>query len=137
MEEEFYPLKLPMMKFNNPEFHQYRIYKNQSEYEVVEAASANEALEKSGIDKPYKIIFVNEYTDGTIIYSNMLIEVTEEKDNLAHDESEEPQIEQERIINQENQEDNSREAENQQKKEEAKQPEQDIKQDPDKQEAKN
>lgn len=51
----FMCLMVPHMKLSERKEHLYHVYKSESEFEAVEAATATEAIEKSTIDKPCKI----------------------------------------------------------------------------------
>ncbi len=53
-DQEFQPLELPR-KGLPPSNNQYRVYKDEKEFNIVEAASALEALKASGLQKAHRI----------------------------------------------------------------------------------
>lgn len=53
---DFSPMALPKLQLKNPPQHEYVIYENKTEYKIVQANTALEAMEQCGITKPHKII---------------------------------------------------------------------------------
>lgn len=55
----FQPIDFKQKTFSEKEKIGYKIFKSLSEFEHIEAETVSEAIEKSGIEKPFKIIRAN------------------------------------------------------------------------------
>lgn len=54
--KEFMDIALKQKKFKDEYMQGYHVYKDAQEFVLVEADAATEAIEKSGVNKPYKVV---------------------------------------------------------------------------------
>lgn len=53
---EFEPIILPLRVISEEAVQGYRVYKNPTEFVTVDAAMAAEAIEKSGVSNPFRVV---------------------------------------------------------------------------------
>lgn len=53
---EFEPINLPLRMLSTEALRGYRVYRNPAEFVTVEASMAAEAIEKSGVANPFKVV---------------------------------------------------------------------------------
>ena len=56
MDEKFSDISIANISFNNKSDGTYRVFKNKTEYIDIEASTAHEAIVKSAIANPYKVV---------------------------------------------------------------------------------
>lgn len=64
--ETFETFNIPSMRFRNRSDRRYLVYKNASEYMEVEANNAQDAIDKSGVIQPFKVVHVVRNLKGVI-----------------------------------------------------------------------
>lgn len=84
--KEFNPLMLPRKRLSvsSDAGAGYRVYKNTMEFEVVSATTVSDAIEKSGIQNPYKVQRICANVQ-TIIDSKELQSLEEARENKVEE----------------------------------------------------
>ncbi len=80
----FEMLELPRRVISDAAVTGYRVYTSASEFVMIEAALASEAIAKSGIEKPYKVVRT-ALEIGTVLESALLkpVDIAAKVENLA------------------------------------------------------
>lgn len=69
--EQFEELVIPRRELNNLSDMRYRVYSNAAQFDIIDAVSALDALQKSGMAKAYKIERHNPLADNVLHLSEV------------------------------------------------------------------
>lgn len=57
-DKTFYALSMPILALKDKNIRRYYVYKDPDDYVEVEADTAQQAMQESGVDTPYKVVHV-------------------------------------------------------------------------------